>query len=43
MGLVMSLCDHVVVLEFGRVIADGDPATDAADPADIEAYLGAGV
>ena len=41
MGMVMDLSDHVVVLNFGQVIADGAPAQQA-DPEVIKAYLGAG-
>jgi branched-chain amino acid transport system ATP-binding protein len=40
MDLVMSVCDRVVVLDFGQVIAVGDPDTVKADPAVTQAYLG---
>jgi len=40
MGLVMSLSDQVVVLNFGRVIADGPPDAVRNNPAVTEAYLG---
>jgi len=40
MGVVMDISDRVVVLDYGRKIGDGDPATVRASKAVIDAYLG---
>jgi neutral amino acid transport system ATP-binding protein len=40
MNFVMELCDHIIVLDQGRKIAEGSPQIIQSDPAVLDAYLG---
>jgi len=40
MKFVMGICEDITVLEYGKIIAHGDPQTVANDPEVIKAYLG---
>jgi branched-chain amino acid transport system ATP-binding protein len=40
MGLIMDVADHVVVLDFGRVVAIGEPHEIKSNPEVIRAYIG---
>jgi branched-chain amino acid transport system ATP-binding protein len=41
MRLVMSISDHILVLDYGRKLAEGSAEQVSKDPAVVAAYLGA--
>jgi branched-chain amino acid transport system ATP-binding protein len=43
MGLIMDIADRIVVLDFGRVVAVGEPHEIMSNPKVIRAYVGGGV
>jgi ABC-type branched-subunit amino acid transport system ATPase component len=43
MRLVMGVSDHILVLDYGRKLAEGTAGEMRADPRVVEAYLGATV
>ena len=40
MDVIMALCDHITVLNFGQLLANGSPDEIQTNPDVIEAYLG---
>ena len=39
MGLVLNVCDYIYVLDFGKVIAEGEPNVVLSDPGVVAAFL----